>query len=137
MLPRDGPQLTDTRRTSEDHQEHPADGGQEQGHAEREMPVRAEVRDIHRLAVLQDEDQQEQQDHGEANHGDPQSADPGVPDGVMGQLRGRLLRSRLLSAGLGGSGLGGSGLGGSGLGGSGTRRWLWLGVLGVGSRCLG
>jgi hypothetical protein len=117
VLPRDGPQLTDARRSGEHRQEHAAYGGQEQGHAEREMSVRAEVRDVHRLAVLQDEDQQEQQDHGEADHGDPQSADPGVPDRVMGQLRGRLLRFRLLRAGLGGSGPGRPG----------TRRWLWLG----------
>jgi hypothetical protein len=33
--------------------------------------VSAQIRHVHRLAVLQDEDQQEQQDDREEAHGDP------------------------------------------------------------------
>ena len=66
-----GPQLTHPRRSGQDHQQRPADGREQQRHAEREMPVHAEVGDVHRPAVLQDEDQQQQQDHGEERHRDP------------------------------------------------------------------
>jgi len=66
-----GPQLAHARRPGQEHQQRPADGREQQRHAEREMPVRAEVRDVHRPAVLQDEDQQQQQDHSEERHRDP------------------------------------------------------------------
>ena len=80
MPPGHGPQLADARRAGQDDQEHPADGREQQGHAERQMAVRAQEGDVDLRAVLQDEDQQEQQDHGEAAHGDPESARPGALD---------------------------------------------------------
>ena len=82
--PRPGPQRNDPRRAGQERQQHPADGRQQQRHAKREMPVCAEVRDVHRPAVLQDEDQQQQQDHAEAGHHDPQPAYPVALDGVLG-----------------------------------------------------
>ena len=101
MPPGHGPQLADARRAGQDDQEHPADGREQQGHAERQMAVRAQVGDVDLRAVLQDEDQQEQQDHGEAAHGDPESAGPGALDlqrrdgGRCCGLPGRGLRRRL------------------------------------------
>jgi GntR family transcriptional regulator / MocR family aminotransferase len=83
MLAGGGVQLGHARRPGQDGQQHAADRRQKQGHAERQVPVRAEVSDVHLPAVLQDEDQQEQQHHGEDGDGDPQPADPGVLDGVM------------------------------------------------------
>ena len=71
MPPGRGPQLSHARHAGQDRQQRPADGREQQRHAEREMPVRAEVRDVHRPAVLQDEDQQQQQNHGEERHRDP------------------------------------------------------------------
>jgi hypothetical protein len=65
------PQLADAGRPGQDDQEHPADGRKQQSHAEREMAMSAHVRHVHRLAVLQDEDQQEQQDDREEADGDP------------------------------------------------------------------
>jgi GntR family transcriptional regulator / MocR family aminotransferase len=82
-----GPQLADARRPGHDDQEHAADGREQQGHAEREMTVRAHVGDVDRLTVLQDEDQQEQQDDGEETHRHPEPADPGAPDLVLRQRR--------------------------------------------------
>jgi len=64
MPPGRGPQLSHARHAGQDRQQRTADGREQQRHAEREMPVRAEVRDVHRPAVLQDEDQQQQQNHG-------------------------------------------------------------------------
>ena len=98
-----GPQLADARRPGQDDEEHPADGRKQQGHAERQVTVRAHVRDVYLGAVLQDEDQQEQQDDGEEADRDPQPADPGAPDLVLGQCRraaARPLRSGLLRCGL-------------------------------------
>jgi hypothetical protein len=71
MLPGHAPQLADARHAGEDRQEHPADGCEQQGHAKRQVPVGAEVRDVHGLAVLRDENQQEQQDDGEKDDGGP------------------------------------------------------------------
>ena len=78
MAPGHRPQLADPRRPGQHDQEHAADGRQQQGHAEREVTVRTHVGHVDRLAVLQDEDQQEQQDDGEEAHGDPEPAGPGV-----------------------------------------------------------
>src|SRR5271157_3030305 len=89
--PGHGPQLADARRPGQDDQEHTADGREQQGHAEREVTVRAHVRDVYLGAILQDEDQQEQQDDGEETHRDPQPADPGSPDLVLGKRRRCLL----------------------------------------------
>ena len=83
--PGHGPELADARRSGQYDQEHAADGREQQGHAEREMTVRAHVRDVYLRAVLQDEDQQEQQDDGEEADRDPQPADPGAPDLVLRQ----------------------------------------------------
>jgi GntR family transcriptional regulator / MocR family aminotransferase len=95
----DGPQLAHARRRGQDGQQGAADGREQQGHAQRQVPVRAEVGDINRPAVLQDEDEQEQQHHGEEADGEPHAADPGVLDLVMRQ-RTRLLWSGLLWSGL-------------------------------------
>ena len=80
-----GPQLADARRPGQDDQEHAADGRKQQGHAQREVTVRAHVRDVDLGAVLQDEDQQEQQDDGEEADRDPEPADPGALDLVLRQ----------------------------------------------------
>ena len=109
--PGHGPQLADARRPGQYDQEHAADGREQQGHAEREVAVRAHVRDVYLRAVLQDEDQQEQQHDGEEADRDPQPADPGALDLVLGQCW----------CGLGRSGLGWSGLGRCGLGRCGRR----------------
>ncbi len=41
-----GSQLSHARHPGQDRQQRPADGREQQCHAEREMPVRAEVRDV-------------------------------------------------------------------------------------------
>jgi GntR family transcriptional regulator / MocR family aminotransferase len=79
----DGVQLGHAGGPGQDGQQHAADGREQQGHAERQVPVRAEVGDVHCPAVLQDEDQQEQQHHGEEGDREPQPADPGVLDRVV------------------------------------------------------
>ncbi|MGH3289141.1 MAG: hypothetical protein ACRDPD_31450 [Streptosporangiaceae bacterium] len=93
-----GVQLADARGPGQDGEQHAADGRQEHGHAEREVPVHAQVGDAHLPAVLQDEDEQEQQDDGEERDREPQAADPGMPDLVLRQRRrchrGGLLRRR-------------------------------------------
>jgi GntR family transcriptional regulator/MocR family aminotransferase len=80
-----GPQLKDPRGPGEADQEHPADGREQQRHAERQMTVGAEIGDTHGLAILQDEDQQEQQQHRETAGSHPQTADSGPLDLVLGQ----------------------------------------------------
>jgi GntR family transcriptional regulator / MocR family aminotransferase len=80
MPPGHSPQLADPGGAGQDDQEHPADGRKQQGHAERQMTVRAHEGDVDLRAVLQDEDQQEQQEDGEAAHGDPEAAGPGALD---------------------------------------------------------
>ena len=80
MPPGHGPQLADAGGAGQDDQEHPADSRKQQGHAERQMAVRAHEGDVDLRAVLQDEDQQEQQEDGEAAHGDPEAASPGALD---------------------------------------------------------
>jgi GntR family transcriptional regulator / MocR family aminotransferase len=67
----DGPQLAHARHAGQDGEQDAADGREQQGHAERQVPVRAQVGDVHAPAVLQDEDQQEQQHHGEEHDGEP------------------------------------------------------------------
>ena len=91
-----GPELADARRPGQDDEEHAADGRQQQRHAERKVAVRAHVRDVDLGAVLQDEDQQEQQDDGEEADRDPQPADPGALDLVLGKRRPGLLGCGLL-----------------------------------------
>ena len=104
----DGPQLGHARHPGQDGQQHAADGREQQGHAERQMPVHAEVGDAHLPAVLQDEDQQEQQHHGEEDDGEPQTADPGVLDRVVRhRSRPGRLRSGRRRAGCSGGSLGG------------------------------
>jgi GntR family transcriptional regulator / MocR family aminotransferase len=83
---RDGMQLGHARRASQDGQQDAADGREQQGHAELEVSVHAQVGDVHRPVVLHDEDQQEQQHHGEDGDGEPQAADPGVLDLVVRRL---------------------------------------------------
>jgi hypothetical protein len=53
-----GAQLADACGTGQHDQEDAADGGQQHGHPERQPAVGTEVRDLHRRAVLQDEDKQ-------------------------------------------------------------------------------
>jgi GntR family transcriptional regulator / MocR family aminotransferase len=101
MPPGHGPELADARRPGQHGQQHAADGREEQGHAQRQVPVHAEVGDARLPAVLQDEDQQEQQDHGEEGDGQPQAAEPGGPDLVVRRrLRCRGGGSRRLGGGL-------------------------------------
>jgi GntR family transcriptional regulator/MocR family aminotransferase len=95
MLAGGGVHLGHARRPGQDGQQHAADRRQQQGYAERKVPVRAEVGDVHPSAVLQNEDQQEQQHQGEEGDGEPQAADPGVPDLVI-RRRARSLRPGLL-----------------------------------------
>ena len=90
------PQLAHAHRRGQDGQQRAADGREQQGHAQGQVPVRAEEGDVHRPAVLQDEDQQEQQHHGEDADGEPHAADPGVPDLVLRQRRLLLLLLLLL-----------------------------------------
>ena len=137
MPPGHGPQLADAGGAGQDDQEHPADGREQQGHAERQMAVRAHVGNVDLRAVLQDEDQQEQQDHGEAAHGDPEAAGPGALDlqrwsggrccGLLGRGLGRL-RGR--------TGLGRHPGTGRGTRCGGGGRW-WLRFCGHGSPRLG
>jgi len=94
VLARGGVHLGYTHEPGQDGQERAAHGRQQQGHAERHMPVRAEVGDVHAPVVLQDEDQQEQQHQGEDDDGNPQASDPGALDRVMRWLLRRGLRSR-------------------------------------------
>ena len=58
VAPGGGPELADARGTGQHYKQHAADRGQQQGHAERQPTVGTEVGDLHRRAVLQDEDQQ-------------------------------------------------------------------------------
>jgi hypothetical protein len=82
-------QLDDPRRARDHDHEHAEDGGQEQGDAERKVPVRAEEGDVDAVAVFQDEDQQKQQHDGEGHGREPHAADPGAFDHVLGR-QGRL-----------------------------------------------
>lgn len=79
-------QLEDAGRAGQDDEQDAADRGEQQCHAERKMAVDPEIGNIHGVAVLQDEDQQEQQDNGEAADGDPQAASSGPLQPVLGQL---------------------------------------------------
>jgi GntR family transcriptional regulator / MocR family aminotransferase len=80
-----GTQLEDPRGPGEGDKQHTADGREQQGHAERQMAVGAKIGNAHGLAVLEDEDQQEQEHHREARDSHPQAADPGPVDLVLGQ----------------------------------------------------
>ncbi len=100
MPPGHGPELADARRPGQHGQQHAADSREEQGHAQRQVSVRAKVGDAHLPAVLQDEDQQKQQDHGEEGDGQPQAADPGGLDLVLRQRRRRRGAWRLRRLGL-------------------------------------
>jgi GntR family transcriptional regulator/MocR family aminotransferase len=59
------PQLQDAGGAGQADQNRAAQPSQQQRHAEREMTVRPKERDVHGMAVLQDEQQGEQQDYGE------------------------------------------------------------------------
>jgi len=100
MPPGHGPELADARRPGQHGQQHAADSREEQGHAQRQVSVRAKVGDADLPAVLQDEDQQKQQDHGEEGDGQPQAADPGGLDLVLRQRRRRRGAWRLRRLGL-------------------------------------
>src|SRR6185437_8601892 len=96
--PGGGAQLADPRRPGQHDEEHAADRGEQQGHAERKVTMHAQVGDADVGVVLQDEDQQEEQDDGEETHRHPDPAGPGALDAVlrqwMGGRRGRRGRFR-------------------------------------------
>lgn len=58
----------------------PGGGREQQGHAERQVTVRAEVGDAGLLAVFQDEYQREDQDYGGQGQPGPHPAQSGAPD---------------------------------------------------------
>jgi hypothetical protein len=76
-------ELDDARGARDHDQEHAEDGGEQEGDTERQVAVCAEVAGGHALAVLQDEDQQQEQDDGPQRGGDPGSADACPPDDVV------------------------------------------------------
>lgn len=80
---RDEAELEDPGGAGQGDQQDTEDGCQQQGDAERQVAVRAEVADLHGVTVLQDEDQQQQENDGEAGDGGPDAADPGAPDPVV------------------------------------------------------
>src|SRR5205085_9241162 len=59
----------------------------QQGHAERQVAMHAQVGDADVGVVLQDKDQQEEQDYGEETHRHPDPAGPGALDPMLRQRR--------------------------------------------------
>ena len=64
-------QLKHAPAARDDRQQDAQGGGEQQRHAQRQSPVRAEVRDVSVLPVLENEDQQEQQHDRPAGQRDP------------------------------------------------------------------
>ena len=94
MAPGDQPQLHDARGPRDHDEQDAENGGQQQRDPERQVAVRPEEADVHPLAVLQYEDQQQEQHQREQRGRDPDSAGPGaLHDMLGGQSAGGLARS--------------------------------------------
>jgi hypothetical protein len=59
------PQLYDPPGSGDHYEQHAQDGGEKQRNPQRQMPVSAEETDVGPLAILQNEDQQQEQHQGE------------------------------------------------------------------------
>jgi hypothetical protein len=89
------PQLHDAPGPGDHHEQHAKHRGEQQRDPERQVPVSAEEADVRTLAVLQDEDQQQQEHQGKEHGRDPYPADAAAfHDVLSGQFARRWARNR-------------------------------------------